>query len=858
VISRRRQYPPTEEFVSPSTLRRLSAPFLTLALCGFALAACDGTNAFTPRNPGGGPDDDEPDETPPAVSIQFPTSGNTTVAVADSIFVRADVSDDVALARVDFEGFALRGDPELGTQQRFARFVTKTVSFPASRAVEDTTLSRYLVAVEDDSTAERNVMIVVTAVDTAGNVSADTSLVNIGGPRVSIASPAPGTDFRGGTEIRVRLQAEDRVDLLRSVRLRASGAFAFDTTLTLANSPEAVDSVVVIPIPQVTGALTLEATAVSGSNITGNSRPVEVDILPAEQDQIPPRVTFQFQARARSEIDDSVTVIVSATDEIRVASVGATILAIHRRPGAAPDTLAVLHRRTAGSLDTMTFRLSEIPLPQLDTMTLSLEVTAYGLDSSNNCGAATAPNVPQQQPCRNGPSGSRLADVPGRLFNSFIARGVTINFPNGDDVLADLVADSQRVYLSNFSSNRVEVLPLGSLSYGTPVAVGSEPWGLALGRTRDSLYVANSGGTNISVVPLRSSPLREAQDRRIFTRNERLFSVEYRGEEVQKVVLYDYSDRPQFIAQASNGLLVYSTKPTPADTNGTVRIYDPRKLRSEIFIGYVDRHTPERAVVVNADSAFHVDGPDYVMVCPRRRFGDSADPGFCVTGDPFFVADSLTRMRAAAPNAAGGRWDTRLDIGSDIEEVGFADTTFVAASGNRDYIAVGEGVRQNARIPLFNAPAGGDSLVLVGDVRDLISNTAERVIGLGLNFDGSLGIARGNLAYLFTSTARLQGVVPSGSPSGGVAIHPDNRNYPSGPQRLALVSGIQNGRPYVDVINTFSFTFIKRVFIRDPVVGALAVAPRVDGDPANVVFRIYALTSEGVLALQITSQDLVP
>ena len=33
--------------------------------------------------------------------------------------------------------------------------------------------------------------------------------------------------------------------------------------------------------------------------------------------------------------------------------------------------------------------------------------------------------------------------------------------------------------------------------------------------------------------------------------------------------------------------------------DGTVRIYDAAKLRSEIFIGYVDRHTADRAIVVN-------------------------------------------------------------------------------------------------------------------------------------------------------------------------------------------------------------------------------------------------------------------
>jgi hypothetical protein len=190
--------------------------------------------------------------------------------------------------------------------------------------------------------------------------------------------------------------------------------------------------------------------------------------------------------------------------------------------------------------------------------------------------------------------------------------------------------------------------------------------------------------------------------------------------------------------------------------------------------------------------------------------------------------------------------------------VGLADTTFVAASGDRNYIAVGEGARQNARIPMFNAPVGGDSLVLVGDVRDLISNAAERVIGLGLNYDGSLGVARGSQAYYFGPTLRLQGVVEAGSPTGGVAMHPGNAGYPGGSFRYSFVSGIDSKAPYVDVIDNFNFFRVKRVYTRDPVIGAMAVAPRVAGDAASVNLRIYALTSKGVLALTITNADLTP
>lgn len=836
------------------------AAFLAALMATAALAACDSSgNPFRPDpvpGGGGGGGGTAADSTAPAVSIVLPSAATPTIAVADSIFVQARVADAGGLAQVTFEGYSIRGSPELGTARRVDRWIPKTVDLrEGGRVVKDTTLSRFLNATAD-TVPEGNVFVVVTATDTMGNRGVDTFQVAIGGPRVSVQVVPAAEPPRGGGTLTLRITASDPRDLLNSVTVQGSGAFTFQRVLSFTPARTELDTTLVIPIPQAAaGTLRITGSTVSGSNQTGASVPFDVTIEPATQDVTAPRVTFQATIEARVEQADSFSVAVSAADETRVDSVGVTVLAI-RRSTSTPDTLRVFVGRGAVTGGTFRFGYDALGLSPVDTASVDLEVTAWARDPAGNCGAATTPNAPQSLACVPGPQGSRLTAGPGRLVRVYVARGRTLARPNGTDVVADLVADDNFVYLSNFTRNRVEVLPLGGAQFGTPVQVGSSPWGLALGRNRDSLYVANSGGTNISVVPLGGAVLREAENRRLFPRNERLYGVNFSPEgKVSLVTVHDYSDRPQFLGQAANGLLVYSTRPTPSAQDGTVRIYDPKKLRSEIFIGYVDRHTPGKAIVVNADSSFHIP-TDLIQVCPRRRFGDTVDPG-CITGTLFFVRDSLAQLRSAPANLQGGRYDTRMDIGADITEVGFSDTTFVATSTDRRYVAVGEGVRENARIPFFEAL--GDSLVLRGDVRDLISNTAERVIGLGINRDGTLGVARGAQAYFFNDTLRLQGTMESGAPTGGVAMHPQNANYPSDPaNRLSFVSGTQDGRPYIDVLDAFYFTPVRRIFLRDPVVGALVVAPRAPGDPANVNLRLYGLTTAGVLGLAITNEDLQP
>ncbi|HEX2208766.1 MAG TPA: hypothetical protein VHG93_13895 [Longimicrobium sp.] len=836
----------------------LNRAAVAAALMGAAVfAACDGSgNPFNPSpTPDPGETPAEADSIPPTVTIVLPDTSTDNVAVGDSVFVRARVTDNVAVEEVTLEGYAIRGSATLGNATRVDRFATKTVDLRAGgRMVRDTTIDRFLIAT-GDTLPEGGVYVVVTARDTADRVDADTVQVSLGGPRINVQTSA--TEYFAGTQMSVRVQATDARDLLSSVTVTLSGGVTLNQVIQFASARASFDSTLVIPIPLASrGEVRVSASTTSGANLVGVAAPVTVTLREPAVDRAAPKTTLQLAVPERVEQQDSFSVQVTGVDENRVDSVGVTVLAI-RRDLPTPDTLRVFVGRGGGSDATFRFAYAQLGLDPYQTFEVDFEVTAWSRDPQGNCGAATRENTPQELACVVTPQGFRLSAGAGRLIRVFVARGVTIDRPGGgSDVVADLVADSSFVYLSNWTRNRVELLPLGGLTYGQPVAVGSHPWGLALGRNRDSLYVANSGGTNISVIPLGGPVLQEAQNRRIFTPNERLFGVVYSVEtgEASAVSLHDYSDRPQFLAQTSNGLLVYSTVPTAAARDGTVRIYDPVKLRSEIFTGYVDKHTSGRALVVNADSAFYAP-PGDVIVCPRRRFGDTSDPP-CFVGLPRPVSRAMDSLRALPPNAQGGRYDTRLDLGAAVTEVGFSDTTFVASSTDRNYVAVGEGVRENARVPLFQAQ--GDSLVMRGDVRDLISNTAERVIGLGINRDGSLGVARGNQAYFFNNQLRLQGVMQPGAPTGGVALHPESGNYPLGGQRLAFVSGLENERPYVAVLNAFNFCELTRIYLRDSVTGALVVAPRASGDPANVNLRLYALTSAGVLSLPVTNADLAP
>jgi hypothetical protein len=90
-------------------------------------------------------------------------------------------------------------------------------------------------------------------------------------------------------------------------------------------------------------------------------------------------------------------------------------------------------------------------------------------------------------------------------------------------------------------------------------------------------------------------------------------------------------------------------------------------------------------------------------------------------------------------------------------------------------------------------------------------------------------------------------VVETDPGGGGVEMHPDNPSV-----QRSFVSGVQaDGLAFIDVMDSFHFQRIRRIFIRDQVVGPLR-AVRVPGGG----LRLYAVTQGGILAVDVNAADL--
>ena len=198
----------------------------------------------------------------------------------------------------------------------------------------------------------------------------------------------------------------------------------------------------------------------------------------------------------------------------------------------------------------------------------------------------------------------------------------TTPFPTSTIVVGDLRVDTlrSRAYLSNRLSNRLHFFRPSDFTWEGEVTVGSEPWGMYLNTTGDTLLVANSGGTSVSRVSLTGTP-QEIVASRIQTRNTALFEV---GLEVltdtlpdmtvvedtlaSGIQFFDFSDRPQYVSQDASGRLLYSTRPTSAVPRGTVRIvtrqpgwdehYTRMLARAPLYLVQMDNNI----AVLNADS----------------------------------------------------------------------------------------------------------------------------------------------------------------------------------------------------------------------------------------------------------------
>jgi hypothetical protein len=584
----------------------------------------------------------------------------------------------------------------------------------------------------------------------------------------------------------------------------------------------------------------------------------------------PQRVSVASEVPPRVERTDSIEATVSWRHDPTtggVSRVGVTALVL----GPAGDTLDAVVRdvnygapRTGTGTETFRF-----PLPQVGAVgaQLRVEVHAFAVNAAGSCAAAIA-ETEQRIACRAVGSGFIALDTPAPRQEVVVTEGRTFGLPAGGAIADALVstAVSPRLYLSNLTNHTVDVLELNT-TFGEAqpqwrsVQVGSEPWGLAMDLTGNNLLVANSGGTSISTVP--TTTLTENLGARIQTPNTVLWEVtvttDTLGNPRYEGSFYDFSDRPQFLAQDFSGLLLYSTVPTPAASDGTIRLAErlPGWERPEVRILFTGRgisSSPNHWAIAHIDSL-------RVFVTPNQDLVNLYDhlpgfPGQFIQSGPLPVEDAIASLAAQGSDirAQRGQWV--------IEEVGLSDTTFVAASGDRRYVAFGEGARSPAgRIIMWEAATRTISNEI--SVADLFGNASERILGLGLNQNGTLGAARGTQGvYFFDPGLRLQGFNRQDGMAGGggTALRP-------GAVTASTLSFVGTERNTIRIVGTDHYLSRGEIPIRDRVTGPLRAAEPLPqdnqgmtcpGNPNCVVVKLYGVTSAGgVVVVPVRARDIL-
>jgi len=843
------------------------------ALSIVAVASCDSRAPTDPVVVGGGSARGR-DVSRPRVTIDSPSTA-ALVNVGDSILVTARATDNSALATITFLGLSFRGAASVGTLDTTIRYPAVVAPGTASRfraGLRDTVVRRFLrAATPVDSTLD-SLVIVAIARDTSGNADTTRQRVNlVSGPRVTFVSPATTDTATAGVLLSIVVNASDADGVARVV-VRARGEPGWPTPLN--------DSIVLTPATParevtLTGTIAIPANAPNGGRITleATARDTRSQLGAA----VPRVIPVRLQSTSVPRVQQTVPARVEVVDSLRFTANGDGIAAIGF---IVRDSLGALIRRDSVLFsDRASNRTVSLPLALPSRVQgQRVNILGFAIDRAGRYGYGVPSNVTTAQ----GDPTRATADTTTVVF------GITYPFPLGRRaVMGDLVVDSrrERVFVSNTLFNRLELWRGDRTAFtANGVAVGSLPWGLAVGANPDTLLVANSGGTNISQVPLTTADpdqVREAISQRILTRNTVIFSVEQAIDATTGIVTFklappvSYSDRPQYLAQAESRRIYFSSRPTETAPAGTLRYLDPTPGTAggpttpdtrQVYQYASATDLPNTYVIFNADSVAIDPGDNVsgtgrraaIIICDHRY--NTLEVGTCIRG-------SDTPAIVAALNALGGDIVLRTNI--DVRSLALRDTNFVAVSSNRRGVAFGEGtVGPAGRIigvtdldapSVAGAPNRAEPAFSSGlAVTDLTDNASERVFGLALDSLGNTIAARGTESSFASVRApfelRLQGKFDSFDRGAGVAFHPAaNGIQSSDDARLAFVAS-SNGS--IEVIDVGYYISRGTIQIRSDLYGPLRVSRRFSTDPPDVVLKLFGLTSDGLVVIDVRQSNI--
>jgi hypothetical protein len=685
------------------------------------------------------------------------------------------------------------------------------------------------------------VTITAFAVDGAGNTSGVDTLImatgNVPPPEVRVISPTSGSSAVLGKSIVVTVSGKAPLKVL-SLGLTSTGPVIRNDSVLfsspLRDSITMVDTVA-IPANATPGTLTITPFLRDslGQRATGPSITITVQTA-AQINSVP--VVNQFCVgnsaynntcghAKRVEVGD--TVHVEADDPSGIASLGYEVRSTVGGP--------IDNAGTYLSSGQLTFE------PHTFTMKLpyvNFPTTAYIQVFATNSNGVRAY--------------AKLATGQDRIDTVTVVAGVTRFLPFGGAV-ADAIyhPGKDRLYLTNIGRNQVEVFNLADSSFKAPVIVGSRPWGLAgwplnrAGAMRDTILVANSGGTNISYVDLDAGASGSGLE---ISRYELPNIIAYTittvtsgtsGAPIQVRTKYDFSDRPQFLASTcvapplgacGDVVLAYSTTPTAGQSapfttrNGTLRWENLTQRTSHLFFEQAIGQSAARADTLEI-IRYDANGVNSTVLLPYKD--------------------------------AGGRSTV-----VQIDRLAFRDTTFVRGSGDFSHSVFGEGGSVfGSRAMMYDVGRGVDPLypyIDLGvsppsDVSDFIANTYAEVKGVAINFDGTLAAIRADSTYILNPALRLQGVLATTVANAGLDFHPLNTGPNSFPlnTRLAFAA---SSEPLIEIYDTRCYQRVATIPIKDPIIGPVKAAYRL----ASGQLVLVGATARGVVIAQLPNTFTTP
>ena len=827
-----------------------------------------GTAPIVPPAPG------SVDSNAPFVRIDTPIAppvGQTgLVSVGDSILVAVRITDDRALRSVTITGWKEVGSRLLGTFQRIQRYPTQIAPVAGEvfrPGLTDTVILRYLKPTLPLDTALGPLVIEAIVLDAANNADTATRVVNIvTGPKLVIT--APDSVPRGiSMQVSVRITHNDGVarDTIRVIGA-SDWTTPLDTTIVrlFPTGSRDVTHEVSIAIPadaRLGSRLTINASArdVNGNPGIATPRTVVVRDLGSSA----PSVTQIVPARM--EMTDSITVSASG-DGIRF--IGRILL----------DSLGNQIRRDSVEYTAPFTSNRTQKLPLLDSLPLQGQrITVISFAGDNSTPARVGFSIP---------AGTSAAITSQQFAHTDTARvtfGRTFSPPRVG-VMGDLAVDANlgNVFLSNTANNLLEVWDnTGKTFAANGIPVGAQPWGLFQSNDPDTLFVGNSGATTISRVFIGTNDktqMREALARRIRTRDIIIHIVQFvRDASTGKIRLVrrpnvSYSDRPQYVVESQGGRIFFSTKPTSAAQPGTLRWIDPAlpfpDPQQIISYGTAD------AGDVFIYSIFHADSIRIGATPANSPASDTLyvwDHPYGQLGPTIEGVDSIPVTAINDVRALGS--DAFAVLNMDMESLELSDTTFVAASGDRTWIGFGEGnTPGTGRIMMVNDPAplaapGFFSPAIA--VTDLVHNASERVFGLAIDSTGLQVTSHGLQTYMAALDQpfhlRLDGVYDSFDNGAGVAYHPRAKSTLSQPEFRVSFSATASG--IIEVIDVAHYNNRGRFVTKGNLYGPLRATGALPGDNVGltcpgdarcVVLKLFGLTANGLIVIDVRAADIKP